>query len=125
MSRKKLILIVTSTVLLAITIFLVTDLDNDGIITYQELSLSSDFNNPDSDGDKLLDGNSIILKDSDGLSQQLKAKEIVYRLNENGYYHFYGEQFFDADPCEPSFEAVNQTKFLSAISEQDFRRYLS
>ncbi len=107
MSRKKLILIVASTVLLAITIFLVTDLDNDGIITYQELSLSSDFNNPDSDGDKLLDGNSIILKDSDGLSQQLKAKEIVYRLDENGYYHFYGEQFFFFFFCERRFEAIN------------------
>lgn len=144
MSRKKIVIIILSVVLVLLITFSVIDLDNDGLMNFQEFMLSSDISkldcdydgltdgqeaelgtNPkvvDSDGDKLLDGNSILLSISDELSGKLKTEQIIYRVKPNGIYEFYGEQYFNSNPCEISANEANQAKFLASISDQEYNQ---
>lgn len=165
MDKKTLAIITGVIVLVSLVVFLVIDLDNDGLTNYQEWSYSTEINNPDtdndglidgqekslhsnphiidtdgdgltdgqegeigtnptlidSDGDKLMDGNSIILSEVDELCQQLKNEQIIYHVKSNGMYEFYGEQYFDSNPSEFSYDALSQIKFLEEISEQEYQ----
>ena len=89
---KKLLVIVLVVVVLVSSafVFLLVDWDADGFSTYQELtSLATNPLIIDTDGDKLLDGKSIVLESSDGRVQQLMEDGIILRVQSDGKYLFF------------------------------------
>lgn len=98
------------------------DPDGDGLITMVEQSIGTDPENPDTDGDLLLDGSNVVVEQNSSKCREFMYLEILYRKNSNDTYIFFGEISLMSDPLTPSPRAVYQARFLSEIGFLEYQR---
>ncbi len=76
------------------------DPDGDGLTNLQEFQAGTNPNNPDTDGDGLLDGGNIVVTRSDPRYTAFAAAGIYY-TDDGPQRTFYGEAYFGTDPLDP------------------------
>ena len=99
------------------------DVDGDGLTNLEEFILGTDPNNPDTDGDGLLDGDNIVVTSEDPRYTAFAAAG--YHFTDDGPERtFYGEVHFGTDPLDPDTDGDGLVDGDNITVNRDDPRYI-